>query len=91
VPVSGKVVKAMLGVRPEDCAVTAPAKGQIKGAIYATELIGDHTLVTVKTDGDMLTVKAAKDFAAKPGDKAGVTLARDRLFVFDATSGARIR
>jgi hypothetical protein len=39
----------------------------------------------------MLTVKAAKDFAAKPGDKAGVALTKDRLFVFDAASGARIR
>ncbi|MGQ0485160.1 MAG: ABC transporter ATP-binding protein [Hyphomicrobiales bacterium] len=91
VPVAGNVAKAVLGVRPEDCAVVAPAKGDIKGEIYATELIGDHTLVTVKTDGDMLTVKAAKDFTAKPGDKAGVRLARDRLFVFDGATGARIR
>jgi multiple sugar transport system ATP-binding protein len=91
VPVAGNVEKAVLGVRPEDCAVVAPAKGDIKGEIYATELIGDHTLVTLKTGRDMLTVKAAKDFAAKPGDKAGVALAKDRLFVFDAETGARIR
>ena len=91
VPVKGKVAKAVLGVRPEDCSVVAAGKGDIKGEIYATELIGDHTLVTVKTGQDMLTIKAAKDFSAKLGEKAGVALARDRLFVFDAASGARVR
>ena len=91
VPVKGKVAKAVLGVRPEDCSVVAAGKGDIKGEIYATELIGDHTLVTVKTGQDMLTIKAAKDFSARLGEKAGVALARDRLFVFDAASGARVR
>ena len=47
-PVGGRIAKAVLGVRPEDCSVVAPAKGAIKGEIYATELIGDHTLVTVE-------------------------------------------
>ena len=91
VPVKGKVAKTVLGVRPEDCSVVAAGKGDIKGEIYATELIGDHTLVTVKTGQDMLTIKAAKDFSARLGEKAGVALARDRLFVFDAASGARVR
>ena len=89
--VKGKVAKAMLGVRPEDCTVVAPSKGDLKGEIYTTELIGDHTLVTVKTGADMLTVKAAKDFTAKLGDRMGVALAKDRLFVFDAASGDRVR
>src|SRR5436190_5852140 len=82
-PVGGRIAKAVLGVRPEDCSVVAPAKGAIKGEIYATELIGDHTLVTLKAGSDMLTVKAAKDFTAKLGEKAGVTFSTDRLFVFD--------
>ncbi len=91
VPVSGKVAKAILGVRPEDCSVVAPAKGNVAAEIYTVELIGDHTLVTVKTGSDMVTVKAPKDFNGKTGEKIGVSLTKDRLFVFDATSGARIR
>src|SRR5687767_6803111 len=62
VPLSGKIAKAILGVRPEDCAVVEAPKGNIQGQIYAVELIGDHTLVTVKTGTDLLTVKASKDF-----------------------------
>ena len=49
---SGRIAKAVLGVRPEDCSVVAPEKGAIKGEIYATELIGDHTLVTLKAGSD---------------------------------------
>jgi multiple sugar transport system ATP-binding protein len=91
VAVSGKVAKAILGVRPEDCSVVAPAKGNIAAEIYTVELIGDHTLVTVKTGGDMITVKAPKDFNGKTGENIGVSLTKERLFVFDAASGARIR
>jgi multiple sugar transport system ATP-binding protein len=91
VPVAGKIASAILGVRPEDCSVVAPAKGSIKAEIYAVELIGDHTLVTVKTGDDMLTVKAAKDFTGATGSNIGVSFAKERLFVFDATNGARVR
>jgi multiple sugar transport system ATP-binding protein len=91
VPVSGKIASAILGVRPEDCAVVAPDKGHIKAEIYAVELIGDHTLVTVKTGADMLTVKAPKDFDGSIGEKVGISLSKDRLFVFDASTGARVR
>ncbi len=91
VSVSGKIAKAILGVRPEDCAVVDPAKGNIKGEIYAVELIGDHTLVTIKTGTDMLTVKAPKDFTGAIDKNIGISLVKDRLFVFDAGSGARVR
>ncbi len=90
-PVGGRIANAVLGVRPEDCAIVAPAKAAIKGEIYTVELIGDHTLVTVKAGPDMLTVKAAKDFTAKLGEKVGVGFATSRLFVFDAGTGLRVR
>jgi len=89
--VKGKVAQAMLGVRPEDCAVVGPAKGDLKGEIYTTELIGDHTLVTVKAAGSMITVKAPKDFTARIGENVGVALNRGHLYVFDGETGARVR
>ena len=91
VPVAGKIAKAILGVRPEDCTVVAPGKGNVAAEIYTVELIGDHTLVTVKTGTDMITVKASKDFNGKTGENIGVSLSKERLFVFDAESGARVR
>ena len=91
VPVSGRVGEAILGVRPEDCAVVAPGEGNIQATIYTTELIGDHTLVTAEVGKEKFTVKAPKDFTAKDGDRVGIAMSKDHLFVFDAGSGARIR
>jgi multiple sugar transport system ATP-binding protein len=90
-PVKGKIASAVLGVRPEDCSITAPAKGALKGAVYTTELIGDHTLVTLKVGSDFLTVKAAKDYTARASEQVGVTFAKEQLFVFNAEDGKRIR
>jgi len=81
----------VLGVRPEDCRVTAPDQGTLTGDVYATELIGDHSLVTVKTGPDMLTIKAVKDFDAPVGSKVGIGLASDRLYLFDKATGLRVR
>jgi multiple sugar transport system ATP-binding protein len=90
-PIKGQVPLAILGVRPEDCSVTATAKGDLKGEVYATELIGDHTLVTLKVNGEFMAVKAAKDFVAKPGEMVGVSFAKDSIYLFDAATGARVR
>ena len=91
VAVSGRIDKAILGVRPEACGVVPAGQGHIGAEIYAVELIGDHTLVTVKAGQDMLTVKAPNDFTGNIGERVGISLSKDRLFVFDAATGARIR
>ncbi len=90
-PVKGKVGKATLGVRPEDCAIVAASKGHISGEIYTNELIGDHTLVTVKSDVDLLAVKAPKDYAGKTGDRVGIGFEASHIYIFDSSNGARVR
>ena len=66
---------AVAGVRPEDCRVTEPAAGKIVGEVYATELMGDHTLVTCRVDGGTITVKADKTFDRRDGEPIGVDFA----------------
>jgi multiple sugar transport system ATP-binding protein len=90
-PVAGRVAKAVLGVRPEDCTIVELEKGDLKGEIYANELIGDHTLVTIKDESDFIAVKAPKQFAGKQGERIGVALAPSRTFIFDGDSGLRLR
>ncbi len=89
--VSGRAEKAVMGVRPEDCAIAAPSEGTLSGTIYTNELIGDHALVTVDWAGDQIAVKAPKDFTGDQGDDVGVVISRDHLFVFDESNGQRIR
>jgi multiple sugar transport system ATP-binding protein len=78
-------------LRPSKASITNAAKGSLKGEVYATELIGDHTLVTLKVNGEFLAVKAAKDFVAKLGEVVGVRFAKESMYLFDAVSGARVR
>ncbi len=89
--VTGKIEKAVMGARPEDCSVAAPSEGTLTGKIYTNELIGDHALVTVDWGEDQIAVKAPKDFTGDQGDEVGVIIPRDHLFVFDQTDGKRIR
>jgi multiple sugar transport system ATP-binding protein len=90
VAVKGAVNDAVLGVRPEDCAIVAPGKGSINAEIYTNELIGDHTLVTVKAGKDFIAVKSLKDYDGKSGEKIGIQFASNRTFVFEGGTGARI-
>jgi multiple sugar transport system ATP-binding protein len=89
--VNGSLAACVLGVRPEDCRIVADGPGSISGAIYATELVGDHALATVSLCRSTVTVKAPKDFSAEIGAKVGVEVEPRSVFVFDAATGARVR
>jgi multiple sugar transport system ATP-binding protein len=87
----GSIGKAVLGVRPEDARITPVAEAAFRGTIYTTELIGDHVLVTVEIEGQMLTVKASKEFEGVIGSAIGVSADPKATFVFDEETGARLR
>ena len=89
--VQDRVDKAIMGIRPEDCSVAPPSEGTLTGTIYTNELIGDHTLVTVNWGDDQISVKAPKDFTGMQGDDIGLVIPSDRLFVFEQSTGTRIR
>jgi multiple sugar transport system ATP-binding protein len=81
---------AILGVRPEDCSLTDAGSGDGQGRIYSVELIGDHTLVTLKLGEQSVVVKAGNTYAAEIGTAVGVRLNRQRIHFFDADSGLRL-
>jgi multiple sugar transport system ATP-binding protein len=79
------------GLRPEDCAVTPPGAGRIGARVYAMELIGDHTLVTCRVGETLLTVKSDKAVTWDMDAPVGVTFAESAVFLFDSSTGERIR
>jgi multiple sugar transport system ATP-binding protein len=81
---------AVAGVRPEDCKVTESGGGKIVGEVYATELMGDHTLVTCRVDGGTMTVKTGKAFDRREGEAIGVDFDNAAVHLFDKASGDRI-
>ena len=84
-----------LGFRAEDATLTANARakktaGMLSADVYALELLGDATMVTMRAGTGMVAVKAAKDYRAAIGDKVHITLPLEACHLFDSASGARI-
>ena len=86
------IPRAVLGVRPEDALVTAAddAQANLVAPIYSVELTGENTLVSLQLGGRLMTLRADKNFAGQIDQPAGVKIARDRMFLFDAETERRV-
>lgn len=87
--VSGR--DAVAGIRPEDCRITAAGAGKIQGDVYATELMGDHVLVTCRCSGATVAVKADKTFSRAIGAAVGIDFDEGSIHLFGGEGGSRIR
>jgi len=78
---------ATVGFRAED--VSVAQAGQIQSTVYAMELLGDATLVSVRLGEALVSVKAAKDFRTTIGAPIAIHVPPAALHLFDA-KGQRI-
>ncbi len=97
VPVEGEGVKgtggaaAVMGFRPEDAEVADPGTGHFDATVYAAELTGDVTLVTVALGDDAsIAVKMPKEYDVDFDRKVAVRFPLARCFLFDAATGDRL-
>ena len=79
-----------LGFRAEDAAVTESGDVGITAPIYALELLGDATMVTVRIGGELVAVRAKKEYRATIGDPVTLSVPLEICHLFDAKTGARI-
>lgn len=80
---------ATLGFRAEDASL-AESKGQITAPIYTIELLGDATMLTVRAGGQLVSIKAHKEFRAEIGDTVSFAVPAGICHVFDSSSGERL-
>jgi multiple sugar transport system ATP-binding protein len=74
-----------IGTRPEDLRfVEAGSAGGLTGEIYVVEPMGNETLVEVRADGERLSVRAGRGFAAPVGSTIGVSFDPDDACFFNA-------
>jgi multiple sugar transport system ATP-binding protein len=86
--VSGKVT---LGFRAEDAQVVkAGSSGEVNAQVYSIELLGDATLVSVRSGPALVAVKASKEFRAEIGDAVGFAVKPSICHLFEAIGGDRI-
>ena len=54
------------------------------------ELLGDATMITVRVNGELVSVKANKDYRAEIGDMVRISVPKEICHLFDVQTGARI-
>ncbi|MHB2169321.1 ABC transporter ATP-binding protein [Alsobacter sp. R-9] len=86
-PGSGRVT---LGFRAEDVSLGPPETAEVSAPIYSVELLGDATLVTVRSGAALIAAKAPKTFRGEIGEPVGFRLATDHCHLFDRTTGGRM-
>jgi len=79
----------VLGFRPEDSEVCQSGQGLFDASVYAAELTGEYTLVTLALGDDTMTIKMPRGFETAIRDRVGVRFAAEKGFLFDGVTGAR--
>jgi multiple sugar transport system ATP-binding protein len=78
-----------LGFRAEDASLAT--KGELAAPIYSLELLGDATMVTIKSSGGaMVAIKAPKEFRAEIGAPIAATVPAQICHLFHSETGERI-
>ena len=78
-----------LGFRAEDVEVVKRG-GDAKAPVYSMELLGDATQVSIRSDSEILSGKAPKDFRADIGAPIGFKIDPVVCHLFDPKTGARL-
>jgi len=82
--------RVTLGFRAEDAEVVDAGEAEISAPIYSVELLGDATMVTVRTGNALVAVKAPKQYRAEIGDMVGFRIPPGICHLFDTTTGRRL-
>lgn len=80
-----------LGFRPEDAELTEVGKGLFDTRVYAAEMTGEQTLVTLKLNESYFVIKMPKDYETEIGTEVGVMFSAEHGYLFDTGSGERLR
>jgi multiple sugar transport system ATP-binding protein len=89
IPLSGAPVRGRvkLGFRPEHAEFAPPgATDALAGEIYVVEPLGNETLVSVRTGGDLLNVRTDAGFDKPVGEPCAVRAASGQVHLFDCNS-----
>jgi multiple sugar transport system ATP-binding protein len=81
----------VVGVRPEDVALSSPEMGLLTGQVYMFELTGEAVLITADVQGQKVCVRGERSLRCEIGATVGLTFQREHLHIFDAQTGARLQ
>lgn len=82
----------LLGIRPEDVLVIKAkdkGKGDFTANIHTIEPLGLDAIATIKIGDKLLHIRVPRDFKAGMGEEVGISLDRQKMYIFDAKTGKR--
>ena len=74
---------AKLGSRAEDAGLSDAGHHEIEALIYKLELLGAAKMVTIRIGGDLVALRAPKDFRSEIGDTVSLSVPREICHLFD--------
>jgi len=80
----------VLGIRPEDLSVVEPGQGDFDAPVYATELTGESTLVTVTAGGQHVSARGPRHMRKEIDELVGIKAVTTHAHLFDGTTEKRI-
>jgi multiple sugar transport system ATP-binding protein len=81
--------RVTLGFRAEDVAIQEGAN-DIRAPLYSLELLGDASVLTVKSGTSLIAVKTAKSFRSTIGSPVAVRVPSGACHLFDGVTGQRL-
>ena len=75
-----------LGFRAED-AVIVKSRGAISAPAFSMELLGDMTMVSIKSGGELISIKSDKNYHVDIGSKVMANISANLCLLFDSESG----
>jgi sn-glycerol 3-phosphate transport system ATP-binding protein len=88
-PAAGR--KLTIGIRPEHLTPCKPSEANLVGSVEVIEALGADTLIHVAVAGRTIIARLPAGTPAEVGEPIALAADRDRIYLFDAESGARLR
>jgi len=88
-PAAGK--KITVGIRPEHLTPSKPSEANLVGRVEVIEALGADTLLHVAVAGSTIIARLPAGTPAEVGEPIALAADRDRIYMFDADTGARVR
>jgi len=78
-----------LGFRAEDASIVESG-GEISGAAFSVELLGDATMVSIRAGGELVSVKSEKNYYAEIGSTVMAHVPANLCLLFNEETGEMI-
>jgi ABC-type sugar transport system ATPase subunit len=79
-----------VGVRPEDVTFVPPEEADLRGEVYVSEPIGREQVIDVRNGNVGMYVLAPAGMSVTIGEQVGLRIDRQKLHIFDSSSGERL-